>query len=73
MNTDSEIHGVHPDILMITSSQVEMADGFPVTTPLECTNGLKLRIHTIRMVKSSVSQGEGFTLEQELDGETPAE
>ncbi|KAG2404305.1 uncharacterized protein HKW66_Vig0112270 [Vigna angularis] len=25
MNMDSEIHGVHPDILMITNSQVEMA------------------------------------------------
>ncbi|KOM47572.1 hypothetical protein LR48_Vigan07g127600 [Vigna angularis] len=24
MNMDSEIHGVHPDILMITESQVEM-------------------------------------------------
>ncbi|KOM41595.1 hypothetical protein LR48_Vigan04g179300 [Vigna angularis] len=56
MNTDSEIHRVHPDNLMITSSQVEMADGFPVTPPPECTNGLKLRIHTIRMVESSVSR-----------------
>ncbi|KOM43148.1 hypothetical protein LR48_Vigan05g075200 [Vigna angularis] len=33
MNMDSEIYDVHPDILMITKSQVEIADGFPVTTP----------------------------------------
>ncbi|KOM30883.1 hypothetical protein LR48_Vigan01g043800 [Vigna angularis] len=50
---DSEIHGAHPDILMITKSQVEMAEGFPVTTPPECKNSHRLHIHTIRIVMSS--------------------